>query len=126
MPQLELPEPDSSEGLKLCIHHRDWLAGRDIMDNVVYSVQSSRKTVLVVSNSFTQSNWCHVELTLAQSRLYQDERDNLVIILLESLDYRYVNPRLRYEMNQRTYIEWPKDNETGQKLFWLKLKQALA
>ena len=87
------------------------------MDNVVSSVQSSRKTVLVVSNSFARSDWCHVELTMAQSRLYQDERDNLVIILLESLDYRYVNPRLRYEMSQRTCIEWPEDSELGQKLF---------
>ena len=32
-----------SRNLKLCLHERDWLAGRLISDNIVESIESSEK-----------------------------------------------------------------------------------
>ena len=37
-PQLEENRPK----LRLCIHQRDWLGGRDITDNIVESIEASR------------------------------------------------------------------------------------
>ena len=80
-PQLE----DNRPKLRLCIHHRDWLGGRDITDNIVESIEASRKSLLIVSNAFAASSWCQFELTMAQTRLFEEDRDNLILVLLEEI-----------------------------------------
>ena len=80
-PQLE----DNRPKLRLCIHHRDWLVGRDITDNIVESIEASRKSLLIVSNAFAASSWCQFELTMAQTRLFEEDRDNLIVVLLEEI-----------------------------------------
>ena len=112
------------DDLRLCIHHRDWLGGRDITDNIVESIEESRKCLLIVSNAFAASHWCHVEMTMAQSRLFKEDRDNLVLVVLEEISERNMTPRLRLQMQRQTYIEWT-DNVIGQQVFWTQLKRAL-
>ena len=120
LPRLEGPE----NHLKLCLHKRDWLVGRDIVDNIVESMEDSRKTLLIVSNAFASSQWCHFELTMAQTRLFRDDINSLILVLLEEIDDVNMTPRLRLQMARQTYVEWT-DNPVGQQLFWAKLTQAL-
>ena len=120
-----LPRLEGSENhLKLCLHKRDWLVGRDIVDNIVESMEDSRKTVMIVSNAFASSQWCHFELTMAQTRLFRDDTNSLMLVLLEDIDDVNMSPRLRLQMARQTYAEWT-DNPVGQQLFWAKLMQAL-
>ena len=121
-----LPRLEEEHNLRLCLHDRDWLVGRDIVDNIVTSIENSRKTVLIVSNAFAISQWCHFELAMVQTRLFEMNRDNVVLVLLEEILDHNLSPRLRLQMQRQTYIEWPADNETGQQLFWAKLSQAVA
>ena len=120
LPRLEGPENQ----LKLCLHKRDWLPGRDIVDNVVESMEDSRKTVLIVSNAFASSQWCHFELTMAQTRLFRDDANSLMLVLLEDIDDVNMTPRLRLQMARQTYVEWT-NNPVGQQLFWAKLTRVL-
>ena len=120
LPCLEGPENQ----LKLCLHKRDWLVGRDIVDNVIESMEESRKTLLIVSNAFASSQWCHFELTMAQTRLFRDDTNSLILVLLEDIDDVNMSPRLRLQMARQTYVEWT-DNPVGQQLFWVKLTRAL-
>ena len=116
---------ESEYHLRLCIHQRDWLAGRDIAENIVLSIEQSRKTVLIVSNAFAVSQWCHFEMTMAQTRVFQDDRDNLVFVMLEEIHACNMSPRLRMLTERRTYVQWD-DHALGQQLFRVKLQQALA
>nr|WLK77136.1 Toll-like receptor [Eisenia andrei] len=118
------PRLENEFGLRLCIHHRDWSLGSDIVDNIVNSIERSRKTVLIVSNAFAVSQWCHFEMTMAQTKLFEDDRDNLILVLLEEIADCNMNPRLQLQMQKQTYIEWT-ENEIGQQLFWERLGQAL-
>src|SRR6218665_3861907 len=120
-----LPRLEQECHLRLCIHERDWLPGRDIAENILESINSSRKTLLVVSNAFASSPWCHFELTMAQTRLMEEDRDSLVLILLEEIADCNLTPRLQIQMQRRTYIEWTKQSNVGQQLFWANLKHAL-
>ena len=89
-PQLEENRPK----LRLCIHQRDWLGGLDITDNIVDSIEASRKSILIVSNAFAASSWCQFELTMAQTRLFEEDRDNLILVLLEEIaevDYVHIS-----------------------------------
>src|SRR6218665_2619808 len=121
-----LPRLEQECNLRLCIHERDWLPGRDIAENILESIDNSRKTLLIVSNASALSPWCHFELTMAQTRLMAEDRDSLVLILLEEIADCNLTPRLQIQMQRRTYIEWTKQSKVGQQLFWANLKHALA
>src|SRR6218665_3460163 len=121
-----LPRLELECNLRLCIHERDWLPGRDIAENILESIDNSRKTLLIVSNAFALSHWCHFELTMAQTRLMEEDRDSLVLILLDEIADCNLTPRLAIQMQRRTYIEWTKQSNVGQQLFWANLKHALA
>jgi len=119
-----LPLLEDEAHLRLCVHDRDWLCGRDVIDNIVQSIESSRKTLLIVSNAFAASQWCQLEMTLAQHRLLAEDRNALVLVLMEPIERRNVTPRLILQMRQQTYLEWT-DDPVGQKLFWKKLLRSL-
>ena len=117
--------PPQGGSLRLCIHQRDWMVGRDIADNIIESIQSSRKSLLIVSNAFASSQWCYFEMTMAQTKLFQSDMDNMIVVLMEEIAECNLNPRLRLQLERQTYIEWS-ESEIGQQLFWSRLKQALS
>ena len=84
-----LPELEYPGGYKLCLHDRDWLAGPDIADNIVNSIAASRKVVLILSNNFARSQWCQMEMTMAQHRLMDERRDALVPVLRTGISPQY-------------------------------------
>ena len=115
-----LPNVEYKQGFKLCLHDRNWLPGVDIAENIVESIELSRKTILVVTNKFAQSRWCQLEASLAQC----DGRDVIIMLLLETIQPENMNARLYSIIQSKTYIEWT-NNEKGQKLFWKRLRWAI-
>ena len=120
-----LPRLETNYNIRLCFHDRDWLPGREIIENIVQSIENSRMIVLIVSNAFAISQWCHMELAMIQTKMFETNHDNVVLVLLEELSDCNVSPRLKIQMQKQTYIEWPADSVTGQQLFWAKLSQTL-
>ena len=109
-------------GFRLCIHHRDFLAGCDILDNIEQAIKSSRKVLVVMSENFLRSVWCIDEVNMTRSV----DRNKFVVVmykdvLLSSVPMPIV---VQHLLQSKTYIEW---NETpeAQKLFWKKLRRAL-
>src|SRR6218665_1492466 len=117
---------ETEEGLNLCIHDRDFLVGEDIVSNVISSIEQSRKVLFIVSNAFAASQWCHFELIMVQTRMLENDRDNLVLILLEEIDDENLSPRLKLQMEKQTYLEWTSSSEVGRQLFWDRLRQAVS
>nr|WHT06288.1 toll like receptor 25 [Syngnathoides biaculeatus] len=123
----ELVPSLESVGISLCVHERDFLPGEFIIDNIINCVESSYKTLFLLSKHFVQSEWCNYELFFAQHRAINIQEDSLVFILLEPiptdcLPKKYL--RLRTLLQQQTYLEWPKD-ECKQQVFWASLKSML-
>lgn len=123
----ELVPALESAGLSICIHERDFVPGQWIVDNIISCVESSYKTIFILSKYFVQSEWCNYELFFAQHRAISVKDDSLVFILLEpipsdSLPKKFL--RLRTLLRQKTYLEWPKD-ETKKKVFWSSLRSIL-
>nr|WHT06285.1 toll like receptor 21 [Syngnathoides biaculeatus] len=127
LPNLE----GNGSSLKLCLHHRDFEPGRDIIDNIVTAVYSSRKTICVVSRNFLQSEWCSLEIQLASYRLFDEHRDVLLLVFLEPVSERQMSSyhRMRKVMLKKTYLQWPASDcvnpEQAQELFWSQLRRAL-
>ena len=120
--RLFVQKMEEDYGFKLCIHHRDFLAGIPIVDNIVEAIQVSRKVIAVVSPNFLKSDWCSQEIHLTN---YID-RNKFIIILLRdiTLGACAIQPLMRFLLETRTYIEWTEDRE-GEKLFWKKVVRAL-
>ncbi|KAF0045566.1 toll-like receptor 21 [Scophthalmus maximus] len=121
----------NGSSFKLCLHHRDFELGRNIVDNIVSAVYSSRKTICVVSRNFLQSEWCSLEIQLASYRLFDEHRDVLLLVFLEPISERQLSSyhRMRKVMLKKTYLQWPGSDCTNpmqaQDLFWNHLRRAM-
>ncbi len=51
--------------LKFCVAQRDFLVGSSIIDNIMNSINKSRKTIVVLSDHFFKSGWCMEELLIS-------------------------------------------------------------
>ena len=61
LPKLE----NKDTGLKFCIAQRDFVVGKTIIDNIMDTINRSRKTILLVDDTFINSKWCQEELLLS-------------------------------------------------------------
>ncbi len=113
-------------GFKLCLHHRDFIPGHDIVEFIEQSIQDSNKVLLILSPAFLESDWCQFEVHMAREKLIQDRRDSLVLVIYKAPDSPGVHlPRSLIQLlEKKTYAEWTMDG-TGQDLFWEKLSRTL-
>ena len=61
LPKLE----NEATGLKFCIAQRDFVVGKTVIDNIMDTINRSRKTILLVDDTFINSKWCQEELLLS-------------------------------------------------------------
>ena len=67
LPKLE----NNNTGFKFCIAQRDFIVGKTIIDNIMDSINKSRKTILLVDETFIKSKWCQEELLLSHHVSFQ-------------------------------------------------------
>lgn len=112
------------DDIRVCLHERNFVPGKSIVENIIHFIEKSYKSIFVLSPHFIQSEWCHYELYFAHHNLFHEGSDNLILILLEPIQQNNIPSRyhkLRALMAQRTYLEWP--TEKGKRgLFWANLK----
>ncbi|NXU47253.1 TLR22 protein, partial [Turnix velox] len=112
---------------RLCLHKRDFVPGKWIVDNIIDCIEKSHKTLFVLSEHFVQSEWCKYELDFSHFRLFDENNDAVILVLLEPIQSKAIPKRfckLRKIMNTKTYLEWPLEEEQ-QDRFWFNLKVAL-
>lgn len=113
---------------RVCVAERDFIPGIPIAENICRCISQSRVSLFVVSEGFCRSRWCMFELTLAQHRLFESERDeHIVFVQKNRVDEAQMGPMLSFLTKWRTYIDVPPpgSDERLQGLFWLKLQAAL-
>ncbi len=118
------PTLEDNNGLRLCLHYRNFIPGRFIEDTIVESIDKSRKTVLVLSANFLKSDWCYFEYKMARQTLITEGRDVLVLVKLGSLPASKVSRTMARLLQKKTYVEWT-PNPEGQNLFWEQLVKAI-
>ncbi|KAK7913160.1 hypothetical protein WMY93_013371 [Mugilogobius chulae] len=121
-----VPHLEQEQGWRLCLHHRDFLPGKPIVENIAEAIYGSRKTICVISRRYLQSEWCSKEMQLASFRLFDEREDVLILLFLEDIPTCHLSPfyRMKRLLKKRTYLSWIKAADNPQ-LFWEKLRQAL-
>ncbi|NXE44783.1 TLR1 protein, partial [Casuarius casuarius] len=123
-----IPNLEKGEGcVQLCQHERNFVPGKSIVENIINCIEKSYKSIFVLSPNFVQSEWCHYELYFAHHKLFSENSNSLILILLEPIP-PYVIParyhKLKALMAKRTYLEWPKER-SKHALFWANLRAAI-
>ncbi|XP_046380795.2 toll-like receptor Tollo [Haliotis rufescens] len=114
-PKLE----NGDKKFKLCLHFRDFPVGASIAETIVRSVQSSKRTIVVLSDSFLDDEWCRFSFTTAHQQVLSEMKNRLIVIVMHDIDERRLDPQIKLYMKTRTYLEY-KDP-----WFWEKLTYAL-
>ena len=113
------PEP-----IQLCIKRRDFIPGHSLIESISENIQWSRKTILVLSPNFVESEWCYHEMEMAKMRLLDENLDVIILVLLKEIPNNKITLSLRQLLCKKEYLKWPKDRP-GQRLFWQRLRQEL-
>ncbi len=108
--------------LRLCVHERDFQAGRTIIENIVSSLEQSRSCIVVMSRAYARSEWCRFEALMALQLFQEDERDVLaarraiVVVRRNEVPGSLLGKTLKSVMKLRTYLEWtdPPPSPTGE------------
>ncbi|NXN74411.1 TLR1 protein, partial [Himantopus himantopus] len=124
-----IPNLEKGEGcVQLCQHERNFIPGKSIVENIINCIEKSYKSIFVLSPNFVQSEWCHYELYFAHHKLFSENSNSLILILLEPIP-PYIIParyhKLKALMAKRTYLEWPKER-SKHALFWANLRAAIS
>ena len=104
---------------KLCFHHRDFLIGAPIVENIFKSVDQSKRMLVVLSSSYAQSEWCLMEFREAHRKVLEDRMKYLVVILFDDVDTTELDEELKLYLRTNTYLS------VSDKRFWQKLFYAM-
>ncbi|KAL8621535.1 hypothetical protein ACOMHN_026207 [Nucella lapillus] len=118
-----MPTLEEGLGLRLCVHERDFVPGRHIVDNIVQHVQASKKILMVFSTHFVRSQWCQFELSLCLTHV-MDYDDALIVVCVDDVLSHDMTSAMRAVLKTTTYIQWRREVE-AEDLFWRRLLLAL-
>ncbi|KAK7886615.1 hypothetical protein WMY93_026236 [Mugilogobius chulae] len=99
---------------------------KPIIENITDAIYSSRKTLCVISRRYLQSEWCSREIQMASFRLFDEQKDVLILLFLEEISSNQLSPfyRMRKLVKSRTYLSWTQAR-SHKGLFWEKVRRAL-
>ncbi|CAC5414069.1 TLR2 [Mytilus coruscus] len=121
---------ETEKNFKLALHDRDFIPGKFIADNIIDIIKVSRKIVFVVSRSFLDSEWCKYELDMARMHMFQQNRDMLIVILLDDIPNGKIPSRLKQIWEKITCLETDdkarnEQRPDGDNIFWKRLYLAI-
>ena len=97
-----LPVLEDEFHLTCCIHHRDFMPGESLHQNMADSVTNSRKIIAVVSRHCLESKFCHFELQLALQRLIEWRDNSVLVIKVDKVNRK----KLPLALRARSYIDY--------------------
>uniref|UniRef100_A0A3P9JYC8 TIR domain-containing protein n=1 Tax=Oryzias latipes TaxID=8090 RepID=A0A3P9JYC8_ORYLA len=100
-----LPKLEGEQGWRLCLHHQDFEPGKT--SKIPFSTEPA---LLHLFSSF---------------RLFDDQKDVLILIFLEEIPLNQLSPyhRMRRLLKRQTYLSWARAQNP--QVFWEKLRRAL-
>lgn len=104
---------------RICLHYRDWPVGTSIAESVIASVETSKRTIILLSENFVKSEWCSYEFKTAHHKLLTDKTNRVIVILLEKISAKLLDSDLKLYLKTNTYLEWSDPR------FWSKLQYAM-
>lgn len=106
-------------GFSVCTYERNFKGGFLLHDIIRDAVACSRRTLLLLTQNFVESEWCRLEFRLAYQRALEDHINRLVIVLVDEVAPQAMDEDLRMYVRAANYLRW------GEPSFWDKLLYSL-
>nr|QJQ31007.1 toll-3 [Scylla paramamosain]QVX27328.1 toll-like receptor 3 [Scylla paramamosain] len=104
---------------RVCLHYRDFPVTAYIADTIVEAVESSRRTIIVLSKNFIENEWCRFQFKSAHHEVFKKRRQRLIVVVLGEIPSRDLDPDLRLYLKTNTCIK------ASDSRFWEKLRFAM-
>ena len=114
-----LPILEVENGLKCCVHYRDFEPGRPFVQNMTDSVQNSRNTIAVVSENFFNSEYCQFELEQAIYKHVTDGYSRAIVVRIDDVS----KDKLPDALKNRSFVDY--SNLIERKTWHFKLIKVL-
>ncbi|XP_076095485.1 toll-like receptor 6 [Mytilus galloprovincialis] len=111
-----LRKMERDEGIKLCIHQREFDVGETITGNIDKYLEKSWKVVVIMSNDFAKSEWCQWEVDVVQERRRRQGKDAFLLIMLKTIDSKHMTSPLRTLLESTPHVRY--QTGVGEDLFW--------
>ena len=112
-------ELESSQQYRVCLQHRD-LPSPSQPDQVRKVMQSSRKTIIVLSNNYLRTQWVNSDYKAGMYHALTEEKNQkLIFVLLGGQDAALADPTMVSMLNSSIILQW------GESQFWTKLRYSL-
>ncbi|XP_028249580.1 toll-like receptor 8 isoform X2 [Parambassis ranga] len=117
-------EEEGEKHLPLCLEERDWPPGVPLVDNLTQSIQYSRKTLFVLTKGYVKTGVFKLAMYLAHQRLLDENKDVIVLLMLEPVLQHSHFLRLRRRLCGQSVVEWPK-TAAAEPWFWQNLRNVV-
>ena len=120
-------ERNSENRLRLCLHNRDFVPGKEVEENISDAIHGSRKTICVLSKSYLASHWCMFEYNMArmESIYFRSGEEVLFLVLLEDFSVEGIPMSMLHMVERKTYLEFP-HQDVDNPAFWSKIKEVIS
>ncbi|XP_063422298.1 toll-like receptor 4 [Mytilus trossulus] len=112
--------------LRLCIHHRDFIPGCDIADNIINAIHQSRKVIFIITEAFLKSEWCMYELHMAHTEnvISRQGTNMLILVFKEDIPQNIIPKKIQQIVQEEVYLDFPDDIE-DKEIFWNHLTRSI-
>ncbi|KAK3602706.1 hypothetical protein CHS0354_017148 [Potamilus streckersoni] len=121
------PKLEKELGFKLCLHFRDFVPGESIVNNIINAVENSRRTIIILSPRYLESEFTQFEYQKAQHEMLK-KKHRIIPVLLEDISHirGKMDKNLESIIDTVTYIEWPgEENAKRADKFWKRVELSL-
>ncbi|KAK6188532.1 hypothetical protein SNE40_004690 [Patella caerulea] len=117
------PKLEKELGFKLCLHFRDFLPGEAIANSIIQAIENSRRTIMILTPNYVNSEWCRLEYQKAQHEMLKLKHKIVPIILEDLSGINAMDKNLKSILDTVTYIEYPTEADDSKKYdkFWKML-----
>ena len=71
------------KGFRLCVPDRDFTPGRDQVDNIIDSIDNSKRVIFVLTRDFLENNWCEWQIQMARIHAFKNDNENFLIVIIK-------------------------------------------
>lgn len=97
-----------------------------IANNVIRAIENSRRTIMILSPNYIDSEWCRMEYQKAQHEMLKLKHKIIPVVLEDISSSKFIDKNLKTILNTVTYLEWP-GHDHSKKLdrFWKHLELSM-
>lgn len=115
-------------GFTVCLHCRDFVPGETIANNIINAIAKSRRTILILTPRYVNSEFTRLEYQVAQHEMLK-RKHRIIPVLLEDISTvnDTMDPNLKQILRCVTYLEYPGKDGSNKNInrFWKKLSLAM-